>query len=177
MQLTWISGTWSTQIARLMGPTWGPLGSYRPQMGPMWAPWNLLSGYDCPFLKWTAKTTWQGTRIAVPVMATSYYDHIAHDDVLKWKHFPLYWPFVREIPRSPVNSPNKGLWVGALVFSLICARINSWVNNREAGDLRRHGAHYDVIVMLGDPTVPKQGHGHTLSICTRSRPPPADPPI
>ena len=25
--------------------------------------------------------------------------------------------------------------------------INSWVNNREAGDLRRHGAHYDVIVM------------------------------
>ena len=26
--------------------------------------------------------------------------------------------------------------------------INGWVNNREAGDLRRHRAHYDVIVML-----------------------------
>ena len=28
---------------------------------------------------------------------------------------------------------------------LICARINGWVNNREAGDLRRHRAHYDVL--------------------------------
>ena len=25
--------------------------------------------------------------------------------------------------------------------------INGWLNNREAGDLRRHSAHYDVIVM------------------------------
>ena len=32
--------------------------------------------------------------------------------------------------------------------SLICARINSWVNNGKAGDLRRHRAHYDVIVMI-----------------------------
>ena len=45
------------------------------------------------------------------------------------------------------NSPHKGQWRGALMFSLICARINGWVNNREAGDLRRHRAHYDVIVM------------------------------
>ena len=33
------------------------------------------------------------------------------------------------------------------MFSLICARINDWVNNREAGDLRRYRGHYDVIVM------------------------------
>ena len=32
------------------------------------------------------------------------------------------------------------------MFSLICARINGWVNTREAGDLRRNRAHYDVIV-------------------------------
>ena len=68
-------------------------------------------------------------------------------DVIKWKHFPRYWPFVRGIHRSPVNSPHKGQWGGALMFTLICARINGWVNNREAGDLRRHRAHYDVIVM------------------------------
>ena len=49
--------------------------------------------------------------------------------------------------RSPVNSPHKGQWHGALMFSLICARINGWVNNREADDLRRHQAHCDVIVM------------------------------
>ena len=47
----------------------------------------------------------------------------------------------------PVNSPHKGQWRGALMFSLICVWINGWVNNREAGDLRRHRGHYDVIVM------------------------------
>ena len=59
-----------------------------------------------------------------------------HDDVIKWKHFPRYWPFVRAIHRSPVNSPHKSQWRGALMFSLICAWINVWVNNREAGHLR-----------------------------------------
>ena len=70
------------------------------------------------------------------------------DDVIKRKHFPRYWPFVRGIHRSQVNSPHKGQWCGALMCSLICARRNVWVNNREAGDLRRHRAHYDVIVMF-----------------------------
>ena len=74
---------------------------------------------------------------------------ICHDNVIKWKHFPRYWPFVRGIHRSPVNSPHKGQWRGALVFSLICVWINGWVNNREAGDLTRYRAHYDVSVMLG----------------------------
>ena len=61
-----------------------------------------------------------------------------HDDVIKWQHFPRYWPFVR---------PHKGQWHGALMFSLICVSINDWVNTREAGDLRRYRTHYDVIVM------------------------------
>ena len=64
-----------------------------------------------------------------------------------WRHqtetFPRYWPFAR----SPVNSPQRGQWRGALMFSLICVWINDWVNNREAGNLRRCRAHYDVIVM------------------------------
>ena len=70
-----------------------------------------------------------------------------HGDVIKWKHFPRYWPFARGIHRSPVNSSNKSQWRGALMYSLICAWINAWVNNREAGDLRRYRAHYDVTVM------------------------------
>ena len=73
-----------------------------------------------------------------------------HDDVIKWKHFPRYWPFVRGIHRSPVNSPHKGQWRGALMFSLIGAKLNGWVNSREAGDLRRYRAHYDVMVMFAD---------------------------
>ena len=67
--------------------------------------------------------------------------------VIKWKHFPRYWPFVRGIHRSPVNSPHTGQWRGALMCCLISAWINGWVSNREAGDLRRHRVHYDVIAM------------------------------
>ena len=70
-----------------------------------------------------------------------------HDDVIKWKHFLCYWRFVRGIHRSPVNSLHKGQWRWALMFSLICAWMNAWVNNHEAGDLRCHCTHYDVTVM------------------------------
>ena len=70
-----------------------------------------------------------------------------HDDVIKLKHFPRYWPYVLGIHRSPVNSPHKGQWRGALMFSLIYTRINGWVNDGEAGDLRRHRAHYGVTVL------------------------------
>ena len=41
-----------------------------------------------------------------------------------------------------------GIYAGTLMFSLICAWMNGWVNNREAGDLKRHRAHYYVIVMI-----------------------------
>ena len=71
----------------------------------------------------------------------------SHDDVIKWKHFPRNWPFVRGIHQSPVKSPHKDQWRGALMISLICVWINDWVNNREAGDLRRNRTHYDVTVM------------------------------
>ena len=70
-----------------------------------------------------------------------------HDDVIKWKHFSRYWHFVQGIHRSLVNSPHKSQWRGALMFSLICAWTNGWVNTPDAGDLRRHRANYDVTVM------------------------------
>ena len=63
-----------------------------------------------------------------------------------WNLFRVTGPLLRGIPRSPVNSPHKGQWRGALMFSLICAWTNSLVNTR--GYLRRHRAHYDVIVMV-----------------------------
>ena len=87
-----------------------------------------LQIYGCSIFNWVAET-WH------------------HDDVIKWKHFPRHWAFARGIHRSPVNSPHKGQWREALMFSLICALNNGLINNREAGDLRRHRAHYDVILM------------------------------
>ena len=73
---------------------------------------------------------------------------IYHYDVIKWKHFPRYWPFVRGIHRRPVNSPHKSQWHGVLMLSLIYAWINGWANNRKAGDLRLHRAHYDVTMIF-----------------------------
>ena len=99
-----------------------------------------------------SEVSWHSHFAVNPQDMCPWYDLIKvfHDDVIKWKHFPRCWPFVLGIHRSPVNSPHKGQWRGALMFSLICAWINRWVNNREAGDLRRYRAHYDVIVMIQD---------------------------
>ena len=92
-----------------------------------------------------------------------------HDDVIKWKHFPRYWTFVRGIHRSAVNSIHKGQWRGAFMFSLICARIKGWVNNGEAGDLRRYRVHYDVIVMSFDDREPRMEYLYVPHIRMNSR--------
>ena len=41
---------------------------------------------------------------------------LVHDDIIKWKHFPRYWPFVRGNHRSPVNSPTKASYVRLWCF-------------------------------------------------------------
>ena len=68
-----------------------------------------------------------------------------------WRHqmetFSAYLALCAGNSPVPVNSPHKGQWRGAFMFTLICVWINSWVNNREAGDLRRYRGHYDVCVM------------------------------
>ena len=47
----------------------------------------------------------------------------------------------------------------------ICVWINGWVNNREAGDLGRYRAHYDVIIMLYlSKFYLLMGWGHSKSI-------------
>ena len=117
----------------------------------------FLCGYSCRscaycnvLVSWSrwALTLWN-TTVCWPgwVGPSAAGTAMEHDDVIKWKHFPHYWPLVQGIHRSPVNFPHKGQWHGALMFSLIYAWINGWVNNHEAGDLRCHRAHYDVIVM------------------------------
>ena len=61
--------------------------------------------------------------------------------------FRVTGPLWGEFTGHRVNSPHKGQWLAALMFSFIWAWINGWINNREAGDLRHHCAHYDVTVM------------------------------
>ena len=129
---------------------------------------------------WIEKSWWEWKPIALVLKKhkTTYYLMLnmsfswfengdAHDAVIKWKHFPRYWPFVRGIHRSPVNSPHKGQWRGALIFSLICVWINGWVSNREAGDLRRYRAHYDVIVMIWAASILILSAVHNEPVCQR----------
>ena len=77
-----------------------------------------------------------------------------HDDVIEWKHFPRYWPFVWGIHRSLVNSPHKGQWRGALMYSLICA-LHKWLSKQSWGWWHQR-VHCDVIVMLKRPVYPVQ---------------------
>ena len=72
---------------------------------------------------------------------------VSHDDVIKWKHFSRYWPFLWGIHRSPVNSPKRPVtWSFDVSFEL---RLNKHLNkNGDAGDFRRYRAHYDVNVIV-----------------------------
>ena len=69
-----------------------------------------------------------------------------------WRHqmetFSALLGFARGIHRSPVDSPHKGQWHGALMFSLMCASTNDRASNGDAGDLRPHGTHHDVTVIF-----------------------------
>ena len=78
------------------------------------------------------------------------FGHIIH--VWWWRHqmetfSALLALCVGNSPVTGKNSPHKGQWRGALMFLWSAPWINDWVNNSEAGDLRRHRAHYDVFVM------------------------------
>ena len=86
-----------------------------------------------------------------------WYSILNHDDVIKWKHFPRNWPFVWGIHRSPVNSPHKGQWRGALMFSLICVWINllgkksrDWWFDTPAWSLWRHRNAYHHFLPCGN---------------------------
>ena len=75
----------------------------------------------CPEISLIRTTYVHTGNISDIYLALCDYGSVYHDDVIKWKHFPRYWPFVRGIHRLPVNSPHKSQWRGALMFSLICA--------------------------------------------------------
>ena len=87
--------------------------------------WSLYYCVNSPIT--TTKQNTTKTLYTFYVLKTKNCHDANHDDVIKWKHFPRYWPFVRGIHRSPVNSPHKGQWRGALVFYLIHAWTNGWV--------------------------------------------------
>ena len=73
--------------------------------------------------KWACVFFWYGVPLSAAIVwiLEGLVNYIQYDDVIKWKHFQHYWPFVRGLLRSPMDSPHKGQWRGASVFSFICA--------------------------------------------------------
>ena len=161
ISLRWELGNGSSSISALWGiPAYenGVIinGIVRHYLG---CPWIKLTFNSHIFIQQVKRTVVISNGVAILVLvvvsttACLYISTLSpHDDVIKWRHFPRNWPFVRGIHWSPVNSPHKGQWRGALMFSLICAWINDWVNNGRAGDLRRYCSHCDVTVMYSRPT-------------------------
>ena len=85
-----------------------------------------------------------------------------HDDVMTWEGFPHYWPFSWWRHQMETISASLAICAGNSWFALICARINGWANNREAGDLRRRCTNYDAIVKCkGNPMVTSHGRTHS----------------
>ena len=91
--------------------------------------------------------SWSMLVIGVTVRVYGAFGYPFHDNVIKWEHFARGWPFVRRMHRSPVDSPHKAHCLGALMFSLMCASMNGWPSNWDAGDLGRLGDHCAVTVM------------------------------
>ena len=164
-----VPGLWVTasaghrefMVTTSMGKQWAPWGmhgqgrSLVPERGRllsikyMLTHWDLGTGHVISWI-WILRIYFYESKRFTNENAWTLFLMLLHDDVIKWKHFSHYWPFMRGIHRSQLNSPRKGQWRGVLVFSLICVWINGWVNNREAGDLRCFRAPYDVTVMIND---------------------------
>ena len=107
----------------------------RPLYANIHMPLHFLVVYKSVLINQVMPGNWR------PIPESLAYNSLHHYDVIKWNHFPRYWPFVWGIHRWPE-------WRGASIFSLICVWINDWVNNGEAGDYRHYRGHYDVTVMI-----------------------------
>ena len=99
---------------------------------------KLIHPYHQTLIRWH-----QNNCMLVSVLVRLAY---VHDDVIKWNIFRITGHLCEEFTghrRFPCTKTSEAeLWC-----FFICAWTYGWVNNREAGDLRRHRAHYDVIVM------------------------------
>ena len=108
-----------------MGPTWALSAPDGPRVGPM----NLVirvpaceTSFDIAFGR-IGNAKRQGTLDAfIPCLL--HHTAYTHDDVIKWKHCPRYWPFCAGNSQLTGEFPHKGRWPGALMFSFICAWIN-----------------------------------------------------
>ena len=97
--------------------------------------WGKIPAID----HWHKNIKWLRIIFAITRMACT-----THNDVIEWKHFPRYWPFVRGIQRSRVNSPHKASDAELWCFLYICLnKLSSkqlwvWLFESPSRSLWRH---------------------------------------
>ena len=137
-QLPWLAIA-KTSTLRIPGPMRGIYrwAVYFPYQGP-----EMLNAYACHHMVQTVCGSKSRRPNGLPDIASG-----THDDVIKWKHFPRHWPFVRGIHRPPVNSPHKGQWRGAFFDLRLNKRLSKqwlgWWFETPSCPLWRH---YNAIV-------------------------------
>ena len=101
---------YTTLIARYMGPTWGPSGADKTQVGPTLAPWTLLSGPRC--------------HVLYPVLTVETYH--AHQLVWTYKHVCL-GKFYRICLRFCVRQSNSTKNIAPSIWDLRCCYYITWI--------------------------------------------------
>ena len=134
-----LSTKYMAQIAKFMGPTWGPPGSCRPQIGPMLAPWTLLSAWwrhqmetFFVLLALCAGNSLVPSEFPAQRPVTQSFD-VFFDLHLNKRLSKQWWGWWFEMPSSPLwRHCNEGVRVGVgggyvvlLASSLSCSR-NLW---------------------------------------------------
>ena len=131
----------TSQVVIFMWPTWGPPGADRTQVGPMWVTWTLLSGM---------RKTYISHFVIRYIRLTS----VVSQDFERYHQMETLSALLALCEGNPSATGGFPKWrplAQSFWYFLWSAWTNGWVNNRDAGDLRRHRAHYYVTVMSGPP--------------------------
>ena len=144
------NGVTPTQIAKFMGPTWGPHGSCRPHVSPELAPWTLLSGKLIIHNTGSdiCLTYQTQNKIFVQLYTTvcPFWLEMCLCGSIKCVY--VSWSMLSIMTSSNVNIFRvTGHLCGEFNIFVDLRLNNGLVNIREAGDLRRYRAHYDVSVI------------------------------
>ena len=112
----------------------------------MFHTWQGPSLLSCEI--WTHHLTSKHVLIKSGKVDNERWKFVSYHVATRWRHQmqAFFALLVICAGNSPATGARKGQWCRTLMFSLICASIN----NGDAGDLRRHRAHYDAIVMSAD---------------------------
>ena len=100
------------------------------------------------FTHWGQNIAWDSSQYASHEIHSTHLNQYCMMKSSNGNIFHVTGPLCGEFTGPGEFPQHKGQWRGALMFTLICVWINGWVNNHEAGDLRRYRVHYDIIVMM-----------------------------